>query len=480
MLGCLRKLHENEEGSFIIIFAFTVLILIGVTGAALDFARGHLLKSELTSAVDAAALAGGAAANSENLQEIIVKYFNANFPQGYLGATTNPPEFILSDDGDVLTVKASANLDYSLLSVFIDGQMEVAAFTEVTLEKRGLEIVLVMDNTGSMLSNNQIGAMKHAALGLIDILYGDNNEVDDLYVGLVPYVASVNVGKQYTGWIGNLNQGDFYPSTWKGCVSARDLTDKTPTEGGKWNVYRWPSQYNLGNAGHNRWICSNCNNNNLWPRSSTGSSSLIWRNGFGDCPGYRCWINENNSARDAGGGPNKSCASPITPLTTEKSTIVAGINAMESWADGGTLSDVGLAWGWRVISPEWKGLWDGVDAEQPFDYDEQLIDKVVVLLTDGNNDVGNSMSAYGIFPSNSAAVVQEDAADANVGTLCTAMKSEGIIIYTITFNVSGDIQQIYEDCATSKSHYFDSPSNDQLDGVFEAIGDSLSNLRISR
>lgn len=484
-----KRFLKDEAGAFAILFAFVFTLLIGVTGAALDFARGHFLKSELTSALDAAALAAGSAVSADNVEEIAQKYFDVNFPDGYLASTVSELDF--SSTGEMVTISATATLDYSLLGLFVDGDISVSTETEVTIEKRGMELVMIMDNTGSMFTDDKIGTMKTAALGLIDIIYGDNEEVDDLWVGLVPYVASVNVGNQYTDWVTGLNQNNFFPTTWKGCVNARsnELSDDTPTAGGRWTTMFWPSDSGYQGAA-NRWRCSQFSSSSCpRVRSTAGSSQNIYTNS--DCSGsYRCYVNENYQARYSScgnfgctvgpSGPNLSCASPITPLTKSKSAIQAGINEMQSWSNGGTVSDVGLAWGWRVISPKWKGLWDGVAPAQPFDYEEPLIDKVAILLTDGQNDVGNSISAYGRFTSTSAAVAQENRINDNIGTLCTAMKSEGVIIYTITFAISGSIQGIYEDCATSPSHYFDSPTNNQLDSVFEQIGDSLSNLRISR
>jgi hypothetical protein len=60
---------------------------------------------------------------------------------------------------------------------------------------------------------------------------------------------------------------------------------------------------------------------------------------------------------------------------------------MAPWHRGGTMANLGLAWGWRVLSPRWRGLWDGDLAdEMPLDYDEPNMEKVVILLTDGNNE----------------------------------------------------------------------------------------------
>ena len=60
---------------------------------------------------------------------------------------------------------------------------------------------------------------------------------------------------------------------------------------------------------------------------------------------------------------------------------------MAPWHRGGTMANLGLVWGWRVLSPRWRGLWDGdLPDELPLAYAEQNMEKVVILLTDGNNE----------------------------------------------------------------------------------------------
>ena len=64
--------------------------------------------------------------------------------------------------------------------------------------------------------------------------------------------------------------------------------------------------------------------------------------------------------------------------------------------------------------------------------------------------------------------------------LCNGMKDEGIILYAITFRVSdSSTRNLYESCATSTEHYFDSPSNTDLQQTFVQIADELSVLRIA-
>ncbi len=52
-----------------------------------------------------------------------------------------------------------------------------------------------------------------------------------------------------------------------------------------------------------------------------------------------------------------------------------------------------MVWGWRVLSPRWRGLWGGnTPNTRPLDYDASDTDKVVVMLTDGNNEVYDHMA----------------------------------------------------------------------------------------
>ena len=478
------KLFKDEAGAFAILFAFVFAMLVGITGAAVDYARGHLLKSELSSALDAAALAAGSTANSDNMEEVAQKYFDVNFPDGYMGAIVGDIEF--ENSGDKVRLNLDASLNYTLLGAFVPDLMNFDLESEVTLETKGMEIALVMDNTGSM-NGSKITTMKNAAQGLVDILYGDESEIDNLWVSLVPFTAAVNIGKENTSWVSGLDQNEFYPTTWKGCVEARlpnEMNDNTPAGGGLWTPYLYED------ASDNNWKCDeNCSIST----SSCGSSSGKFDFSSG---GVEYAINENQCARNDGEGPNLGCPPPITPLTKSRAEVTAAISEMDAWHRGGTFSNLGLSWGWRTISPKWQGLWSGLDAAQPFDYGEPLVDKVVVILTDGGNNVydhngggplGSDYTAYGRIEEEKigAGINTKNEGNTAINTqfsaTCELMKSEGIIIYTITFATNDNsIKTTYRNCATSAAYYFDSPSNNELDDVFEAIGDSLSNLRISK
>jgi hypothetical protein len=201
-------------------------------------------------------------------------------------------------------------------------------------------------------------------------------------------------------------------------------------------------------------------------------------------------LDETNEAENDGHGPNLGCGPAITPLVDDKTTVSAAIAEMLPWHRGGTTGNLGLVWGWRTLSPEWRGLWG--DAALPLDYNTPLMDKVVIMLTDGQNQFydhppagpsGSDYTAYGRLHEFGFATL--DAARAELDTrmtnICTAMKAQGIILYTITFGSTpnSSTQNLYRNCATEPGYYWHAPNNSTLQTVFHSIAEQLSNLRIA-
>ena len=149
-------------------------------------------------------------------------------------------------------------------------------------------------------------------------------------------------------------------------------------------------------------------------------------------------------------------------LTAEKSTIKNTINSMSS--GGYTRVDVGAAWAYRMVSPNWRGLWG--DPDLPLDYNTALMDKAVIIMTDGEN---NPPSYDG---------VSTNTANNRLSTACTNMKDNNIIVYTIQYReTSSSLQTLLRNCATDSDHYFFAETDD-LSAVFTEIANQLSNLRL--
>ncbi|HEV8388461.1 MAG TPA: pilus assembly protein TadG-related protein [Dongiaceae bacterium] len=537
----LRKLRSCERGAVAPLVGICAIMLVGAVAVAVDVGRGQVAQSKLQAALDAAGLAAGAVVSKNvtdaQLKTEAWKYLNENFAGYTVDATIAPDDFDLvrSDDEMVVTLEARASLPTTFMRIFGHDIMNVAARTEITREMTGLEVALVLDVTGSMCDPcTKRDAMKQGAHDLMNIMFGSNATVDDLWIGIVPFSQSVNIGTSRTGWLSNYafyndkiycsgsktsgtvkcpndsltidsakvstttnpltrvnrymdsNKSTWYfrPHGWAGCVEAReangrDVTDDPPSVEG-FPVYFAPDTSYPGsnNTGTNNW---------RGPTDSSGTSNGAYR------------VNSSRSA-------NKSCPqNAITPLTNVKATLDAAITALQ--VGGYTQLPMGASWGWRLLSPKWQGVWGGdMDTNDlPLDYDAPLSHKIVIFMTDGNNDMPGEASdsdssnrdpdnytAYGKIGDGRIDGIVEDGAaelemDNRFAEICTAMKGDeqnptGITIYTISFgtDVKESSKALLKSCASLNDYYFDAPTEAALQDVFHEIGDALSKLRVSR
>jgi Flp pilus assembly protein TadG len=233
------------------LIAAAAIPLVAFTGLAVDTARGYLIKTRLSYALDSAALAGGRVMFDVTARDAAIqKFFDANFPAGYMGATLTDPTTTVNTVDQTIKLDASVTLDTTLMSVLGVDDVEVAASAEVQRQVKGMELALVLDNTGSMRytasgsSQSKVEDLKDASLQLVNILYAGREEIDDFYMSIVPYTSMVNVGQQHSGFLTGLNQAAYSPAVWKGCVEARhlntrDRNDDTPSDEGFVPAY-WP------------------------------------------------------------------------------------------------------------------------------------------------------------------------------------------------------------------------------------------------
>lgn len=498
---------RDRRGAVALVVALALPPLLAICGLALDLGRAWLVQSRLVTAVDAAALAGGRAYSLPVAERdaAALALFWANFSRrdlnaassrlGFLGATAQPPVIELPD-ANTLRVTARASLPTVFMRLFRHPIMVLKASATVIVAADGMELALALDVTGSMAGPG-IAALRLAAADLVNILYGDKETIAGLRVAVVPWAAAVNFGPGRLGWLGAglLHDADYLPSAWAGCVEARrdgqDETDAPPATA-PFTPYYWASTLGKYRSG-----ATAVAGDNDWSATRVTESDL--------------------SLQNAAVGPNLGCPVDIVlPLTAEKTTILRRLRNLQVSFRGGTISSLGLQAAWFTLSPRWRGLWG--DAALPRDYGTAGSRKVVVLMTDGQNNwhdwpegaPGAAPSAYdnptadadytaygrmaenrlGIdFPTTGTigsrigiAMARNNAAISNkMLTLCSLLKTQGITVYTITFNLSDPTtQSLYRSCATASSGYFNSPDQAALRQAFSQIGNQLVTLRLSR
>jgi len=215
--GALCRFAQARDGAIAIIFALALLPLLLAAGAAIDLGRAYMVKSRLGYAIDAAALAVGAATTTDEdeLEAIMLAFFDANYPAQELGVPATPVMVI--NDSEV-TIYATAEVSTTLMSIAQVETLTVSAETLVIRETKGLEVALVLDNTGSM-GTTKMNNLKDAAQIFLDILYGNEAENELLKVAVVPFAGTVNVGTGFGFLKTTFNNGNWSPD----CPSSYKL-----------------------------------------------------------------------------------------------------------------------------------------------------------------------------------------------------------------------------------------------------------------
>lgn len=182
---------------------------------------------------------------------------------------------------------------------------------------------------------------------------------------------------------------------------------------------------------------------------------------------------------------NSCPESELRPLTSSRSTLHTLIDDLE--IGGSTAGQIGMAWGWYTISPSFNAMWPSSSAGALNDDD---IVKSVIFMTDGEF---NTPYCSGVIASDAASGSGSNSDHINCAAtngdpfaqtlaLCTAMKAQGIIVYTVGFSVAagGQAANLMASCATGPDYAFLPASGADLSDAFKAIGRDITRLRISK
>lgn len=475
LLQSCKRYWRTTTGTIAIMFAFMAPIIVGSAGFALDYAQAYLVQQRLIQALDAAALAGASSStNAAEIESKIKQFFEINYPEEAFGFTFEPEVQIV---GDKVYVTGRAFHSTTFLRVMGITEINLETQTVVNREVRGIEVALVLDVTGSM-QGAAIQSLRDATNTFIDTIFARVSDPRFLKIGLVPYSVTINVGsiapqivdKPYVPGRPNVKYDPSKPRTeWAGCVMARetphDIYDSSIFDGGKWKAYWW--EHTTGDTIRN-----------FWDPAQGGTTTIPYVN------------NPSGNDMNNHANPNLGCplTDPILPLTSNKTLLKERAAALRPWHRGGTLGNLGMTWGWHVLSDQ-EPFTEGAP------YDSFLWRKAVVMMTDGENQLfrkpnikkQSDYSSYGYIDDNVLGTkntgVGRDIVNERFVQTCEAMKELGITIHTVVFGtaiLNRPTEEYYKQCASSPNHHHRAASGSDLVKVYEDIARELSNLHISQ
>ena len=501
LLRARESFARDTRGNIGILFAFSAIPLIGLLGGAVDVTRHHRYKVELANTLDAAAIAlvrSGITDDGE-ADEFVNNFINATRLAELTDGMLHMSAFDAVQIEGGWRVVSTGSMDTAFLPVVGIDDMALDLQAEVMMSGGNYEVALALDNTGSMAQRGRIAALRDAAGTLVDDLYREPGTDERVKMALIPFVTAVNIrtpGVFQWDWIDPVGEDEIFHfnyerpvsrldlfddmgATWRGCVEARvdeyDLTDDEPTSAAtRWVPYLWPDEPDdFGNDYINQ--------------SGGGSDWDLLR----DVDKYDVRRVADTTSR----GPNAACPRPIVELTNDTTRMHTEIDRMRphnvsGGNNSGTNVAQGLLWAWRVLSPD-------EPYSQGVSYNDETTTKVLVLLSDGRNQVvpqgevtGSDYTSYGYLAagrmgSSTRYLTAERNVDEKVRTACAEIKEEGIRVYTILFQVDfEETQDLFRECASigedGEPLFYYVPDASQLQAAFGDIGEDLTSLRVTR
>jgi Flp pilus assembly protein TadG len=421
LLNSIRKvageLRACNRGNVMVTFALATIPVIGAVGAAVDYSRANSAKAALQAAVDSAGLILSKEAQTLTAAQLSTKadaIVRANLHRAEITNLVVTPTFTTTDVGSFqLNLTASARIPTTLAAMFTD-TMTIGTNAQVVWGMKRLELALALDNTGSMSSSGKMTQLKAAAKNLISTLKAAAKKPDDVKIAIIPFDTTVNLGTAY-------KDNDWFD------IDSID-----------------------------------CNGSS----SGTGCNSSNWKNHWEGCVRDRTYPYDTRDDAPTTTDtkfPVSDCGSlaKLLPLTNNWTALNAKIDEMKP--NGNTNVTIGLVWAWHALTA-------GIPLSEASAPKEDL-DKVIILLTDGDNTESWKNS-------NNSKVTSSGSIDARTALACTNAKAANIKIYAIRV-INGNAT-LLKNCATRSDMYFDVQNSSQLSAVFSAIAQNLANLRLAK
>lgn len=505
-----------------ITLALSLVPLSIVAVGAVDLTHAVSARTQLQSALDAAALSAARAAPANNptlLQSTGLTAFQRNLSRGDPDLHPGTPTFSYGANG-VVVGDVTEKVDTIMLGLFSGDQIPVTAHSEVTSSSLNLEVALVLDNSRSMGqtlgsgSQTKIQALQTAADDFIDTLSSSvsaQSAKNTLKFSLVPFTQTVRLSSADRSNPGVDNSSTVYSDeifssakkmslfralgqSWSGCLEARsttnnyDITDQAPSPGDANSLFRpyfWPDEPDQQGA------------MNDYLTDVSKSTSLKAR--LADTAKYKSANIKTSLGGDS--GPNAYCTlQPIARLSSNYASLKNAIGGM--YANGDTYIPIGLVWGWHTLSPN-APFADGAS------YQDNTTHKIVVVMSDGwnhflqtpvpNSTVLSASPPYSFSPYSGLGFVwqnripgfpqlapygttddRQPAQDARLSALCSNMRAQGIEIYAIYVGPPDQRTAALQNCATDSTHYYPVTDTSALNATFQAIARSIGQLHLSR
>lgn len=422
-----NNIIRNDSGSVLVLVALMLPLLLLVVGVSVDLGRLYAVRARAQGALDAALLGGVSTSASTPVQAETQSLFRANFPTGYMGSTVTGPTVTQSGTDYIATLQVRVPWAFMQMFSVSPVTLHLSARVGQATAGRPVELALVVDNSEDVAVPGMRSQLRNFVRDLFD-------ESPNSYVSVVPFNVGVHIG---ISPISRINWAqDSMQYTIYGLLGAAYL------------------------AGRNPDIPPNGGYNDVSDAPPTVAMTTRFRMPYGPSPG------------DYNNGDFVTGTLAAMAFAERESNASSTLNAMR--AGGRTRIHVGMMWGWFALSPRWQGRWDAAKPALPL-VATGAGSKQMILVVGSRNSVylgGNQACGAGICP------VSND--NTTLGAMCTAIKSQGIYVYTIGYGNATDYDGLQlQNCSSGTGYYYTAANNGALNAVLTQILDRLKSSSIT-
>jgi len=429
-----RRLRRDERGAIAVQFALLLIPITIITFGLIDLSRTSVQKRQLQDALDAATLmaARSTATNDADLDTIGDAALAAEMEGLGVPLTRDNSTFSLGANNTVVGTIQNVTITPIIANLWGGGNNTITAGSTVMRSVNKLEVVLVLDNTGSMAETlgsgeKKIDALIRSSKQMVVTLTAAAvraSETDAVKVAVVPFSMTVNVGaaNKNAAWIrgdlpseygddmfNNNARPDRFTllsnmgATWGGCVESRpspyDVTETAASTSIKASMF--VPFFAPDEPDKSYTIKTNSSTVNMYNSDSVNDyatdyggnpnpkgTPTDWATRQGNTSKYASG-NLRSGAKNVDSGPNEGCGiASVLPLTNLRTaakakTVTDKLGAMV--ATGNTNVAMGAMWGWHMVSPVGPFAASAPADAKVAPYSDRKVTKVMVLLTDGDN-----------------------------------------------------------------------------------------------
>jgi hypothetical protein len=428
-----KRFTACDEGNIGLLFGLTLLPMAMAAGTAVDYSRVSQARSQLQAAADSAVLAVARRAptlTDAQLTSEAQSHFRAVLTQR---ADLAALPIVVTRGDRRVQIAAAGAMPTTFMKLFGFSSLDVSTRVEAGFGDRKAEIVLALDNTGSMDNTGpgggvrKIDALKTATTNLLAAARAAAPAGSGMIkVGIVPFETEVRVdaavyrNQSWLAFSGNPSSSFddirgrlMAQAAWTGCIMDR---------GAGYDTNDRHAQAALGESLHPAVICAN---------------------------------------------PNMTS---VRPLTDNWGALQTTVDSMQP--GGCTNVTIGARFGMAALSPT-----DVLGAgAAPFG--DPNTDKYLIVLTDGDNTRNRYVNGCG-------STGDTTLIDAKTRAMCADIKAKqsrgagkpDVKVFTVRV-IAGNAA-LLTDCATNASMYREVTEASQIDAVFRDIIRQITSLRLT-